>query len=435
MSRLPAADVLPFLLLVAVLLLSARLLGELFRKLKLPQVMGELTAGILLGPSCLSILAPDFYHSFFQASPNAGIAFDGLARIGILLLLFVAGMEINLKTIREKANAAATISLSGIAFPFAVGFAGSWYFFNHLFPQGMEDKLASSLFMGTALSITALSVLAKILIDIDMIKNKFGNLMMTAAMIDDFIGWMLFSLVVSVANLKQEGGFDAWQVMFMVIGFTTFVLTIGKRLLHYAFIFSNKYLSRGGGTLSVAIVFCLLGAIFTEWIGLHAIFGAFLVGIAVGDSMQFSHKTRDMLHDIVTYIFAPLFFVSIGFRVNFIENFDWGIIAFILLISILGKMLGGYIGARLGKFSKSEAIAIGFGMNARGSQEIVLGLIALNAGIITDQVFVGLVIMTFVTIMMAGPMMKYFLSKGKKEYHEEGNPIDVEPKVEKDVLI
>ncbi len=414
MTRLPSIDVLPFLLLVAVLLLSARLLGELFRKLKLPQVMGELMAGILLGPSCLKSLAPEFYHNFFEVSENAGIAFDGLARIGILLLLFVAGMEINLKTIREKANAAAAISLSGIAFPFAIGFCGTWYFFHHLFPAGMDDKLASSLFMGTALSITALSVLAKILIDIDMIKSKFGNLMMTAAMIDDFIGWMLFSLVISVANLSHEGGFDAWQVMFMVIGFATFVLTIGKRFLHLAFIFSNKYLSRGGGTLSVGIVFCLLGAIFTEWLGLHAIFGAFMVGIAVGDSEHFSHRTKEMLHDIVTYIFAPLFFVSIGFRVNFLENFDWGIIGFILAISVLGKISGGFIGARIGKFSKNEAMAIGFAMNARGSQEIVLGLIALNAGIITDQVFVGLVVMTFVTIMMAGPMMKYFLERDRK---------------------
>ena len=383
MTRLPSIEVLPFLLIVAVLLLSARLLGELFRKLKLPQVMGELMAGILLGPSCLKSLAPDFYHNFFEASANAGIAFDGLARIGILLLLFVAGMEINLKTIREKANAAAAISLSGIAFPFAFGFCGTWYFFHHLFPAGMDDKLATSLFMGTALSITALSVLAKILIDIDMLKSKFGNLMLTAAMIDDFIGWMLFSLVISVANLDQESGFTGWQVMFMVIGFATFVLTIGKRFLHLAFKFSNKYLSRGGGTLSVGIVFCLLGAIFTEWLGFHA-------------------------------IFAPLFFVSIGFRVNFLENFDWGIIGFILAISILGKISGGFIGARIGKFSKNEAMAIGFAMNARGSQEIVLGLIALNAGIITDQVFVGLVVMTFVTIMMAGPLMKYFLERDRK---------------------
>jgi len=420
MSRLPGEEVLPFLLIVATLLLSARLLGELFRKLKLPQVMGELVAGILLGPSCLNKIAPDFYHSFFTAHESAGIAFDGLARIGILLLLFVAGMEINLKTIQQKMNTAAAISLSGIAFPLAVGFVATWYFSDYLFPSGMNDKLATSLFMGTALSITALSVLAKILIDIDMIKSKFGNLIMTAAMIDDFIGWMLFSLVVSVANLESESGFAAWQVMFMVIGFATFILTVGRRLIHYSFIFSNKYLSRNGGTLSVGIVFCLLGAIFTESIGLHAIFGGFMVGIAVGDSDHFSHRTREMLHDIVTYIFAPLFFVSIGFRVDFVENFDLPIILFVLFISIVGKMTGGYIGARLGKFRRNEAIAIGFGMNARGSQEIVLGLIALNAGLITNQVFVGLVVMTFVTIMMAGPAMRYFLKKDGAHSSDDG---------------
>jgi Kef-type K+ transport system membrane component KefB len=411
MQRLPSNEVLAFFLMVGLLLMCARLSGELFRKLRLPQVMGELIAGILLGPSFLQKVSPEIYHRIFEAAPNAAVAFDGLARLGILLLLFVAGMEINLKSIREKMNAAATISLSGIAIPFAFGFAGAWFFFPQLFPEGIKNHFATSLFMGTALSITALSVLAKILIDLDLIKSKFGNLMMTAAMIDDFIGWMLFSLVVSVANLNHESAFTAWQVMFMVIGFAAFVLTIGRKFVHYAFIFSNRYLTRNGGTLSVGIVFCLLGAIFTEWLGIHAIFGAFMVGVAVGDSNHFSHRTREMLHDIVTYIFAPLFFVSIGFRVSFTENFDLGVIAFILLIAILGKLIGGYVGARMGKFSHNESMAIGFTMNARGSQEIVLGLIALNAGLISEKVFVGLVVMTFVTIMMAGPTMKYFLGR------------------------
>ncbi|MGB4930139.1 MAG: cation:proton antiporter, partial [Chitinophagales bacterium] len=250
MNRLPSHEVLPFLLLVATLLLVGRLLGELFRKLKLPQVMGELVAGILLGPSCLQRLAPEFYQSFFVEPKSAGIAFDGLARIGILLLLFVAGQEINLRTIRAKANAAAAISLSGIAFPFIIGFAATWFFTPILFPDGVADKTASALFMGTALSITALSVLAKILIDIKQLKSKFGNLMMTAAMIDDFIGWMLFSLVVSVANLESESSFAGWQVMFMVIGFAAFIITVGRKLIHYSFVFSNKHLSSGGGTLS-----------------------------------------------------------------------------------------------------------------------------------------------------------------------------------------
>ena len=306
-----------FFLLVAVLLLTARLLGELFRKMKLPQVMGELTAGIILGPSCLKKITPDFYQNFFEASSQAGVAFDGLARLGILLLLFVSGMEINLRSVKEKMNAAATISISGIAFPFAFGFLGSWFVFPQLFGGELKNVFATSLFIGTALSITALSVLAKILIDLDLLKTKFGNLMMTAAMIDDFIGWMLFLLVISVANLSGKDSFTAWQVMFMVIRFTAFIITLGRRLVHYTFIFSNRFLSSNGGTLSLGILFCLVGAIFTEWLGLHAIFGAFMVGIAVGDSEHFSRRSREMLHDIVTFIFAPLFFCIHWFQGEF----------------------------------------------------------------------------------------------------------------------
>jgi Kef-type K+ transport system membrane component KefB len=265
--------------------------------------------------------------------------------------------------------------------------------------------------MGTALSITALGVMAKILIDIDLIKTRFGNLMMTAAMIDDIIGWMLFSVVIAIANLKSESHFNAITVLLIVIGFTGFLMTIGRKIIDPLFKFANSKLSKPGAELSLAMILCLLGGIFTEWIGIKAIFGAFLMGIAIGNSPYFSEKAKDTLHDIVTYVFSPLFFVSIGLKVNFVSNFDWVIVLFVLAISIFGKVLGGFIGARLSGFKQNKAIAVGFGMNARGSQEIVLGLVALQAKIIDEKIFVGLVVMTFVTILMAGPGIRYFLRR------------------------
>jgi Kef-type K+ transport system membrane component KefB len=145
-------------------------------------------------------------------------------------------------------------------------------------------------------------------------------------------------------------------------------------------------------------------------------------GIVVGNSPYFSEKARETLHDIVTYVFSPLFFVSIGLKVNFISNFNLTIVLFVLAISIIGKVLGGFIGARLSGFKRNKAIAVGFGMNARGSQEIVLGLVALQAKIIDEKIFVGLVVMTFVTILMAGPMIKYFLRR-----HESVNGATTSP--------
>lgn len=412
MGKLATNEVLEFLVILVILLSTARIMGELFKKIGLPAIIGELLGGILLGPSFIGTLFPGFFQSVFIDPKQSSVAFDGLSRLSVMLLLFIAGMEVRLENIRTRGKAAAKISLSGIIFPLALGFSVTWLFYSVFFSQPTENKLAPALFMGTALSITALGVMAKILIDIDMIKSRFGNLMMTAAMIDDIIGWMLFSVVITIADLKAESKFSAITVLLIIAGYTAFLISIGRTMVVNPILrFANNKLSKPGAELSLAMILCLLSGIFTEWLGIKAIFGAFIMGVAVGNSPYFSEKAKETFHDIVTYVFSPLFFVSIGLKVNFVTNFDLAIVVFVLAISIAGKIFGGYIGARLSGFKNNKAIAVGFGMNARGSQEIVLGLVALQAKIIDEKIFVGLVIMTFVTIVMAGPGIKYFLSK------------------------
>lgn len=412
MGKLATNEVLEFLVILVILLSTARIMGELFKKIGLPAIIGELLGGILLGPSFIGTLFPGFFQSVFIDPKQSSVAFDGLSRLSVMLLLFIAGMEVRLENIRTRGKAAAKISLSGIIFPLALGFSVTWLFYSVFFSQPTENKLAPALFMGTALSITALGVMAKILIDIDMIKSRFGNLMMTAAMIDDIIGWMLFSVVITIADLKAESKFSAITVLLIIAGYTAFLISIGRTMVVNPILrFANNKLSKPGAELSLAMILCLLSGIFTEWLGIKAIFGAFIMGVAVGNSPYFSEKAKETFHDIVTYVFSPLFFVSIGLKVNFVTNFDLAIVVFVLATSIAGKIFGGYIGARLSGFKNNKAIAVGFGMNARGSQEIVLGLVALQAKIIDEKIFVGLVIMTFVTIVMAGPGIKYFLAK------------------------
>lgn len=434
MSRLSTNEVLQFLVILTILLAVARVMGEIFKKFGMPAIIGELLGGILIGPSFLGYIFPDYFQVFFQdplltddaknaiksittefptvrISAAPAVGFDALTRLSVMLLLFIAGMEVKLDNIRKRGKAAAKISFSGIIFPLALGFGVTWFFYDLFFSIPTDNKLAPALFMGTALSITALGVMAKILIDIDLIKSRFGNLMMTAAMVDDVIGWMLFSVVIALANLPGESHFNAITVLLTMVGFTAFLMTVGVKMVDKLFRFANSRLSRPGAELSLAIILCLLSGIFTEWLGIKAIFGAFLMGVTVGNSPHFSEKARETFHDIVTYVFSPLFFVSIGLKVNFVSNFDLGIVFFVLVISIVGKLLGGYIGARLSGFKHNKAMAVGFGMNARGSQEIVLGMIALQAGIIDEKIFVGLVVMTFVTIVIAGPMIRYYLRK------------------------
>jgi Kef-type K+ transport system membrane component KefB len=257
------------------------------------------------------------------------------------------------------------------------------------------------------LSITALSVIAKILLDLDILRSKIGNLVLTAAMIDDFLGWILFSIIMKLMIPSEKSAL--WPVT-MVFIYTVFILTIGRWLVDKILLIANKFLSIGG-VITVAVALCLLSAVYTEYLGVHSIFGAFLMGVAIGDSKYFPERLQSILHQFVINIIAPLFFASIGLRVNFVTNFNIEIVAIILLIACFAKLIGAGLGARMSGLSRHESYAVAFGMNARGSQEIVLGALALQAKIIDEPVFVGLVVMTIVTILMAGPLMKYFLGK------------------------
>jgi Kef-type K+ transport system membrane component KefB len=407
-SKLSSDEVLSFLIIVSIILITARILGEIFRKFKQPAVIGEILAGVILGPSLLGTLAPDFFAKVFTSGNGVPYkAFDGLAQIGIILLMFIAGFEVDLKQIRKQGRQAASISLMGLIFPFALGFGTVWFFYDRIFSAPASTNLViPAMFFGTALSITALSVIAKILLDLNILRSKIGNLVLTAAMIDDFLGWILFSIIIQMMG-KSDGSFGS---VALVLGFTAFILTIGRWIVDKIFLIADKFLSVGG-LITIAVSLCLLSAVLTEYLGVRGIFGAFLMGVAIGDSKYFPERLQNILHQFVVNIIAPLFFASIGLRVNFVTNFNIEIVVIILLIACVAKLVGAGIGSRMSGMSKNESYAVAFGMNSRGSQEIVLGTLALQAKIIDEPIFVGLVVMTVVTILIAGPMMKYFLAK------------------------
>jgi len=408
-SKLSSDEVLSFLIIVSVILITARVLGEIFRRFKQPAVIGEILAGILLGPSLLGTLSPHLFESIFTADKGVPYkAFDGLAQIGIILLMFIAGFEVDLKMIRKQGKQAASISLMGLVFPFALGFATIWFFYDRIFSAPAGTSLTiPAMFFGTALSITALSVIAKILLDLNILRSKIGNLVLTAAMIDDFLGWILFSIIMQLMKPGSESA--AWSVT-MVLVYTIFILTIGRWIVDKILLIADKFLSVGG-LITVSVCLCLLSAVYTEYLGVRGIFGAFLMGVAIGDSKFFPERLQSILHQFVINIIAPLFFASIGLRVNFVANFNIEIVSIILVIACFAKLIGAGIGSRMSGLTKNESYAVAFGMNSRGSQEIVLGTLALQAKIIDEPIFVGLVVMTVVTILIAGPLMKYFLGK------------------------
>lgn len=420
-SKLSSTEVLHFLIIVTVVLVFARILGELCRKYKQAAIIGEIIAGIILGPTLLGKYCPDLFHNIFTSTPRAYGAFDGLANVGIILLMFIAGFEVDLKQIRRDGKQAAAISLTGLIFPFAIGFGAAWFFYKTIFANGSSNQLITSLFFGIALSLTALSVITKILMDLDILKTKIGNLILTSAMIDDFLGWILFSVIIQMINGKEEG---SYMSVFMVIAFAAFMLTIGKYGINKMLYIAQKNL-KIGRVITLCICLCFIGAIVTEYLGIRGVFGAFLMGIAVGDSKYFSERHQLVLHQFTVNIMAPLFFASIGLRLNFVANFNLQIVAIIVAIACIAKIVGTIIGSRMSGMNKNESIAIAFGMNARGSQEIVLGLLALQAKIIDEKVFEGLVVMTVVTVIISGPIMKHYFLKEEKLTTDENDALVV----------
>ncbi|MFN3998750.1 cation:proton antiporter [Algoriphagus sp.] len=408
MESLAHKEVINLLLQLAAMLLSARIFAEIAQKFKQPAVVGEIIAGIVLGPTILGMITPDFFEYLFQSNPSANLALDGIVQMAVILLLFIAGLEVELHLVFSQGKSALNISLLGLFVPFVLGFVIP-YFFPSFFGLAEGTKLLFSLFMGTAMSITALPVVVRILMDMDLFKTKMGMVIVAGAMVNDIIGWLIFSVILSF--MGKSGNLSLMSTIGITLLFTIFMLTLGKGLLNRVLPWINKKLAWPGGLLSLSISFCFLLAAFTEWLGIHAIFGAFLFGVALGDSDHLSEKAKEIIHQFINNIFAPLFFVSIGLKINFFTNFDIWLVLVIIIISFAGKIVGSGYGALRSGYPMREAMAVGFGMNARGAMEIILGLIALENGLIDEKLFVALVVMALVTSMTSGPLMKWALRK------------------------
>jgi Kef-type K+ transport system membrane component KefB len=331
--------------------------------------------------------------------------------IVVVLLLFIAGLEVELHLVWSQGKSALSISLLGLVVPFILGFIFPYYFAS-FFGLADGDRLLFSLFMGTAMSITALPVVVRILMDMNLFKTKMGMLIVASAMVNDIIGWLIFSVILSF--MGKGSSLSLAQTIGVTLMFTFFMLTLGKIIINKVLPWVNKKLAWPGGVLSLSMAFCFLAAAFTEWLGIHSIFGAFLLGVALGDSEHMSERAKEIVHQFINNIFAPLFFVSIGLKINFFTNFELLLTLAVLAISFAGKIIGSGYGAFKGGFNIKESLAIGFGMNARGAMEIILGLIALENGLIDEKLFVALVVMAIITSMTSGPLMKWALKDNEK---------------------
>ncbi len=409
-----------FLVAIALLLGTARVLGEIARRLHQPVVLGEILAGVILGPTILGRLAPEFSATLFPpmpedptaAIPAVAIALEALFVLAVTLFLLVAGMEVDLSLAFRQGKAAISVTAFGMTIPFVMGFALAWYLPGLLMevPEGREFVFA--LFFATALCISALPVIAKILKDMNLIKTDLGAIVVASATVNDLIGWIIFAIVLGLMG-AGKGSLGIEMVILLTLVFTVGMLTVARWGTHRFLPWLQAHTSWPAGVLSFALAAALLAAAFTEWLGIHAIFGAFLFGVCLGDSRHLRERTRATLDQFISFIFAPLFFASIGLKVDFLANFSLVPVVVVLVIATVGKIAGCVLGAMLAGMGRNEALAIGFAKNARGAMEIILGLLALQYGLIDDTLFVALVVMALVTSMLSGTLMQWVLKRTK----------------------
>ena len=414
MESLNHHQVVVLFLALGLLLGVARLLGEIAHRFRQPAVLGELLAGVLLGPTILGNVAPGVSAYVFPERGANAMALSAITTLAAVLFLLVAGMEVDLSIARRQGRVAPRVSAAGISLSFIVGLAVAWRLPEAMGRQAGADPVIFALFFATALSISALPVIAKTLMDLDLYRSDLGMVIVSAAIVDDLVGWIVFAVILGLMGGESAGvGAIMWTVV-LTLAFAATMLTAGRALIHKAWPFVQAYTRWPGGVLGFALTIALFGAAAAEWIGIHAIFGSFLAGVAIGDSSHLRERTRVTIEHFVSFIFAPVFFASIGLKVDFLAHFNLPLVLSVLAIACICKLLGGMLGARWGGMSPREAWAVGFAMNSRGAMEIILGLLALEAGIIGPQLFVALVVMAIVTSMVSGPMMRWVLQSARR---------------------
>lgn len=408
MDTLTPHELTVLFLALGTLLFSARVLGEVAKRLNQPSVLGEILAGILLGPTVLGVLAPGLGAFLFPLRGGGALALDGLTTLAIVLFLLVAGMEVDLSTVWRQGKVAMWVAVAGMSLPFGLGFAVAWWAPTLVGYQTGANPLAFALFMATALSISALPIIAKILMDLNIYRSDLGVTVIAAAVLNDLMGWLVFAVVLGMVGGTGHG-LPLGHTLWLTVVFTAAMLTVVPWGIHRFLPWIQAYTSWPGGVLGFALSFCLFAAAFTEWIGIHAIFGSFLAGVALGHSSHLRERTRSTIDQFVSFIFAPLFFASIGLRVNFVTHFDLLLTLTVLLLALSGKVLGSALGGRYGGLPWREAWGAGFGMSAQGTMGIILGVLALQFGLIGQQVFVSLVVMALITSLVSGPMLQRIL--------------------------
>lgn len=399
---------LPSLLLlltqIAVIIAVARIAGRVLRMLGQPQVIGEMAAGILLGPSLLGAIAPEFWSALF--TPESLGYLNALSQVGVVLFMFVVGLELNPAIMQGHKHVALLTSHTSITAPFLLGVAVAWPLYPSLAGEGVRFP-QFALFIGAAMSVTAFPVLARILTERKLLGTRLGAVAITCAAVDDVTAWCILAAVAALVRTSTDGH-PLWFTALGTLAFAGFMLIVGRRLLARL---ADRVQQKGqvsGDMTAFCILVALGGAWVTEWLGVHALFGAFLVGVAMPKHPGLTRALLDRLEELLVVLLLPLFFAFTGLRtkLGLISGADlWLICGLIIAVAIAGKLGGSTLAARASGLTWRESTAVGVLMNTRGLVELVFLNIGLELGVLSPTLFAMMVLMALVTTLMTTPLL------------------------------
>jgi Kef-type K+ transport system membrane component KefB len=402
------------ILQIAVIVLVSQAMGSIFRRIRQPQVMGEMVAGIMLGPSLLGWLAPGVSAMLF---PPDSIGFlSALSQVGLILFMFLVGLSTKPGELRNHGNVAVLTSHASIVAPFVLAAILSLY----LYPRLSDDSvsfLAFALFMGAAMSVTAFPVLARILAERDMLKTKAGTLAIACAAVDDVTGWCILAYIVILVR-ASDAAMPLWVAPVGLAAFAAFMVFYVRRRLG---VFETAFLNHGrlsNNATTAMLLVMLASALVTEMLGIHLLFGAFLAGAIMPKNATLVAHIQDKLESLTLVLLLPLFFALTGLRtrIDLITGTQmWIYCGLIVAVAIAGKLGGSAIAARVAGMSWREAGVIGVLLNTRGLMEIVILNIGLDIHVISPGLFSMMVVMALVTTLMTSPALELLAPPAKSE--------------------
>jgi len=388
---------------VVVIILVSRIFGFIFSKIHQPTVIGEIIAGIALGPSFLGLLFPQFSLALFPVNSLGNLSL--LSQVGLILFMFMVGMELDIKVLRNKVKDAVVVSNAGILIPFTLGICLAYFIYGHFAPAGVPF-LSFGLFLGMAMSITAFPVLARIVQERGIHRTRLGALVITCAAVDDISAWCMLAAIIAIA--KAGSFLSSLYTILLAVGYIILMLNVIKPFLRRLGELHTSLENLSKPIVAIFFLTLLISSYTTEIIGIHALFGAFLAGTIMPENPKFRNIFIQKIEDIALVLLLPLFFVYTGLRTQIgllNDIYLWEITGLIIIVAITGKFAGSALASRIMGQNWRDSLTIGALMNTRGLMELVVLNIGYDLGILTPQVFSMMIIMALVTTFMTGPAL------------------------------